>query len=166
MIYETILLAASMLGPTNFERAVAVATDAAEVAMHEDPLFPCTKESQTKDGCSEARKKTAMILVVWSVRESAGIANVWGDNHTSIGTMQFKSWYLKHPVMAKYDATENDVLENRKLGMKLGLAWMRFLRKSCGSPKKALIAYASGSCIGSNEARTKVEHRCKQAGGC
>lgn len=166
MIYEAFLLASSMLGTANFERSIAVATDAAEVAMQEDPLFYCSKESQAKDGCAEARKKTAMILVVWSVRESAGLSNVWGDNHTSIGTMQFKSWYLQHPVMAPYKASESDVLKDRKVGMRLGLAWMRYLRSTCGSPKKALIAYASGSCIGTMLARDKVESRCKQAGGC
>jgi hypothetical protein len=166
MIYEAILLASSMLGTANFERSVSVATDAIDVAMHEEPLFTCSKASAEKDGCADARKKTAMLLIVWSIRESAGLANVWGDSHTSIGTMQFKSWYLKHPAMAEYNATEADVLADRKVGLKLGLAWMRHLKTSCGSAKKALYAYASGSCIGSMPVREKVESRCKQAGGC
>lgn len=166
MIYEAFLLASAMLGPNHFERAVGVATDAIDVAIHEEPLFYCSKESTAKDNCADARKKTAMLLIVWSIRESAGIANVWGDNHTSIGTMQFKTWYLKHPAMADYAASEADVLADRKVGLKLGLAWMRHLKTSCGSVKKALYAYASGSCVGSMPVREKVDGRCKQAGGC
>ena len=166
MIYEAFLLATSMLGQVNVERAALVTTDAIEVALEEKPLFHCSKESEEKDNCAEARKKTARLLIVWSIRESAGIANVWGDNHTSIGAMQFKSWYLKHPVLAEYNADEAQVLESRKLAMKLGLAWMRYLKTTCGSPKRALVAYASGSCIGTMAVKEKVEQRCKLAGGC
>lgn len=160
------LLAASLLGhAAPPERAYEIARDAVEVASVEEPIFHCAKSDTN---CASARAKTAMLLTVWTIRESAGRSDVWGDNHTSVGAMQFKAHYLDYPALAKYGATVSDVLSSRKLGLKLGLAWMRYLRDDvcAGSVKGALLAYASGSCSGSMVAREKVKTRCGLAGGC
>jgi hypothetical protein len=163
MLIQAYLLAMHLLGPVaGADRAMDVAIDAYVVSLLEEPLYPCSPE-----GCADARRKTALLLTTWTIRESAGLANVWGDNHTSIGSMQFKAHYLKHPALEVYGATEKDVLSSRREGMRLGLAWMRYLRDACGgSVRRALYAYASGSCIGSPSVRTKVLARCELAGGC
>jgi hypothetical protein len=163
MLIQAYLLAAQLLGPVaGADRAMDVATDAYVVSLTEEPLYLCNGES-----CTEARHQTSLLLTTWAIRESAGLSNVWGDNHTSIGAMQFKAHYLKHPALKVYGATEKDVLSSRREGMRLGLAWMRHLRGVCGgSVRRALYAYASGSCIGSESVRKKVLARCELAGGC
>jgi len=68
---------------------------------------------------------------------------------------------------AHYGMTVDDVLGSRRVALRLGLAWMRYLRGVCGgSVKRALYAYASGSCAGSMPVREKVAARCAYAGGC
>ena len=163
MLIQAYLLAMQLLGPVaGADRAFDVATDATVVSLVEEPLYPCEP-----DGCASARHQTALLLTAWSIRESAGLSNVWGDNHTSIGTMQFKAHYLKHPALEVYETSEKEVLSSRREGMRLGLAWMRYLKTACGgSVRRALYAYASGSCAGSVEVRKKVLARCELAGGC
>lgn len=164
MFIQAYLLAMQLLGPVaGADRAYDVALDATAVALTEEPLYPCDAEGS----CATARHQTALLLTAWSVRESAGLSSAWGDNHTSIGSMQFKAHYLKHPVLAEYGLTERDVLDSRREGMRLGLAWMRYLRTACGgSVRRALYAYASGSCVGTKDVQKKVLARCELAGGC
>ncbi len=165
IITPAMLLAAELLGHAAApERAYDIARDAVEIATNDEPFFPCKKDGD----CSAAREKTALLLTVWTIRESGGVANIWGDNHTSVGAMQFKPHYLQHEAMSGYGMTVTDVLGSRKVALRLGLAWMRYLRTSVcgGSVKGALNAYASGSCIGSMTSRQKVKDRCALAGGC
>jgi hypothetical protein len=167
MIAESFFLAAALLGPeAGPARAKDVARDVVEIALTEDPLFPCVEAKD--EGCLEARRQTAMLLTVWHIRESGGLWNIWGDNHTSIGPLQFKAVYLRSEALAPFGATVEDVLGDRKVGLRLGLAWMRYLREWCGSPRRALHAYASGTCAGSMLAREKTKARCALAGlgGC
>jgi hypothetical protein len=164
IITPAMLLAASLLGHAAApERAYEIARDVVDVAREDEPLFPCKKDGD----CEAAREKTALLLTVWTIRESGGVANLWGDNHTSVGAMQFKPWYLQHAAMVDFGMTVDDVLASRKVSLRLGLAWMRYLKKDvCKTVKGALNAYASGSCIGSMESREKVKMRCALAGGC
>lgn len=165
IITPAMLLAAQLLGhAASPEQAYEIARDAVEVAREDEPLFPCKKDGD----CESAREKTALLLTVWTIRESGGVANIWGDNHTSVGAMQFKPVYLQHTAMANYAMTVDDVLGSRKVALRLGLAWMRYLRKDVcgGSIKSALNAYASGRCIGNMKSREKVRVRCGLAGGC
>ena len=153
MVYELAILAFSMIhsGYINKENAVNLLHDVNDIASVEDPFF------EGKD----ARLKTAKLLYVWSSKESAGIVNIKGDKGASIGRMQFrKEWLIK------FNVTEEDVLKDGKLALKLGLDIMKSLKNSCKSTKGALMAYASGSCIGNMRSKKIVEERCKLIGGC
>lgn len=141
------------------EHARSLAEDAADVASTDDPLF---------DG-PNGRERTARLLVVWSTRESAGVASSLGgclddkpktlSTCTSFGRMQMTRVWFKH-----FGTSPEIVLGDGKLALRLGLAAMRSLRVTCKSVKGALRAYASGRCEG--RATTLVENRCKEIGGC
>ena len=162
------LLAASLLGhAAPPEHAYDLARDVVDVAATEEPLFACSPVFAHPESCDAARAKTALLLTIWTFRESSGKADVWGDNHTSVGAMQFKAAYLQHEALSGYGMTVDDVLGSRRVALRLGLAWMRYLRGVCGgSVKRALYAYAAGSCAGSMPVREKVAARCAYAGGC
>lgn len=142
------------------EHARSLAEDAAEVAETSDPLF---------DG-PNGRARTARLLVVWSTRESAGVASVLGgcaddkkksvNTCTSFGRMQMTRVWTKH-----FGVSVEAILLDGKLALRLALAAMRSLRVTCkGDVKGALRAYASGQCQG--RAHVLVENRCKESGGC
>lgn len=158
MINEVFSLAFALFqkGYINEQNSVSLAHDVVEVASSEEPLF---------DG-ENAREKTAKLLYVWAVKESAGIVNIKGDSGWSIGRMQFRKTWLNSPTLIYFNAKEEDVLSDGKLALKMGLAIMRDLKASCKGVKGALKAYASGSCIGNMKSKTIVEERCKMIGGC
>jgi hypothetical protein len=153
MVYELAVLAFSMIdrGYINKENAASLLHDVNYVASNEDPFF---------DG-KEARLKTAKLLYVWASKESAGIVNIKGDKGASIGIMQFRKEWLN-----KFNVKEEDVLKDARVALKLGLDIMKSLKCSCKTTKGALMAYASGSCIGNMRSKKIVEERCKLIGGC
>lgn len=163
MVTETLLvLATSLFGAAAAPRAQALVDQVVVVADADEPLFAC----KDKD-CTEARLKTASLLTVWVFGESAGKVDAIGDNGTSFGLMQMKEGHFYSATLAEYKATRQKVLKDGVLAIRLGLAWMRYLKGVCGgSVERALNAYASGSCIGTNTSRAKVKARCKLAGGC
>lgn len=100
------------------------------------------------------------LLINWQGHESAGRPYVEGDGGWSLGPMQInRRWALLLGV------PESDLLHPYK-GVKIGYEIMKSLKKSCGSTKGALRAYASGTCAGTIRARALVESRCKESGSC
>ena len=130
--------------------ALDLAIDVRAVAMLEEPLF---------DG-DGARAKTALLLAVWTMRESGGRA-LMGDEGRACGALQL------HEV-ARQGVTCSAMLADRRLALATGLAWMRRMRDVCGSVAGGLRAFASGSCSGTPRARDLVRVRCALAftGGC
>lgn len=153
MIYQLAVLAFSMInqGYINQSNAKSLMDDVNEVASAEEPFF------KGEDG----KLKTAKLLYVWASKESAGVINIKGDKGESIGRMQFrKSW------LNQFNVTEEEVLNDGKLALKIGLDIMKSLKASCKTTNGALMAYASGSCIGNMRSKKIVEERCKMIGGC
>lgn len=128
--------------------ALDLAVDVRAVALAEEPLF---------DG-DDGRQRTAMLLAVWSYRESAG-QSVMGDLGAACGAMQLHE-------MARQGVTCAAMLADRRVALAAGLSWMRVTRDRCGSVPAGLRAYASGSCSGSPRARDLVRARCALIGGC
>lgn len=128
--------------------ALALAVDVRSVALAEDPLF----------AGDDARHRTAMLLAVWSYRESAG-QSVLGDKGAACGAMQLHE-------LARQGTSCEAMLADRRVALAAGLSWMRRMRDACGSVPAGLRAYASGSCTGSPRARDLVRVRCALAGGC
>jgi hypothetical protein len=120
--------------------ALDLALDVRAVAMSEAPL-------------DEDRAMTARILAVWAYRESAG-RSIMGDHGAACGVLQL------HEV-ARQGTPCAEILADRRLGLRLGLAWMRRMAEQCGSVRRGLGAYATGSCIGGREL---VRARCAVAG--
>lgn len=149
------------IGRVSSDNAYELAHDAYEVSLEEKPLFLDKDESV-------ARFRTMKLLIVWDGFESGHRCSVVGDGGNSIGSMQFGHRWLSHASLSGFEATPKMVLTNCKLAMRMGLSFMRWLRdEPCtGSVKRALNAYASGSCYGSLSVRAKVEERCVLAGGC
>lgn len=146
MLFDLLILATS-LGLTDGS-ALDLAVDVRHVAMTEAPLFA------TDDG----REATARLLLVWTIRESAG-RSVMGDHGAACGAMQL------HEV-ARQGVACADMLADRRVALRAGLAWMRAMRDQCGSVVGGLRAFASGSCVGTPRARDLVRVRCALAGGC
>lgn len=144
----------ALLGHTP-EVARATAIDAHVVALEEAPYFACDKDGD----CEKAREKTAELLVVWTSAESAGKTWLDGDGGASIGVMQINRRYLKHPALESFHASEDAVRGDRRLAMRVSLAWMRYLRTICKGEKPGLLAYASGNCFGNPVAKSKVSYR-------
>ena len=125
--------------------ALDLAVDVRSVALTEPPLF----------SGDDARERTARLLAVWTMRESA-VRPLLGDAGRACGALQLHE-------MARQGVTCEAMLADRRLALATGLAWMRSMRDACGSVEGGLRAYASGSCAGS--ARL-VRQRCALAGGC
>jgi hypothetical protein len=96
---------------------------------------------------------TARILAVWAYRESAG-RSIMGDHGAACGVLQLHE-------QARQGHACSEILADRRLGLRLGLAWMRRMAEQCGSVRRGLGAYATGSCIGG---RDLVRARCAVAG--
>lgn len=120
--------------------ALDLAVDVRYVALTEAPL-------------DADRLMTARVLAVWAYRESAG-RSIMGDHGAACGVLQL------HEV-ARQGTPCSEILADRRLGLRLGLAWMRRMAEQCGSVRKGLGAYATGSCIGGREL---VRARCAVAG--
>lgn len=120
--------------------ALDLAIDVRHVALTEQPL-------------DDDRALTARILAVWAYRESAG-RSILGDHGAACGVLQL------HDV-ARQGTPCAEILADRRLGLRLGLAWMRQMAEQCGSVRRGLGAYATGSCIGG---RDLVRARCAVAG--
>lgn len=120
--------------------ALDLAIDVRSVAMTEEPL-------------DNDRALTARVLAVWAYRESAG-RSVMGDHGAACGVLQLHE-------LARQGTPCSEILADRRLGLRLGLAWMRRMAEQCGSLRRGLGAYATGSCIGG---RDLVRARCALAG--
>lgn len=125
--------------------ALDLAVDVRHVALTEAPL-------DGSDGAPD-RLMTARVLAVWAYRESAG-RSIMGDHGAACGVLQL------HEV-ARQGTPCSEILADRRLGLRLGLAWMRKMAEQCGSLRRGLGAYATGSCIGG---RDLVRARCAVAG--
>lgn len=136
---------AAQLGIPAAER-FALVLDVLDVAADEPPLWG-------------DRARTARLLVVWAARESAGRADAVGDQGRACGVLQL------HEV-ARGGRTCADLRASRRVGLRAGLAWMRYTAERCGSVVAGLRAYASGSCAGTHRARELVQARCALIGGC
>lgn len=120
--------------------ALDLAVDVRYVALTEQPL-------------DDDRMLTARVLAVWAYRESAG-RSILGDHGAACGVLQL------HDV-ARQGTPCSEILADRRLGLRLGLAWMRRMAEQCGSLRKGLGAYATGVCGGG---RDLVRARCAVAG--
>lgn len=120
--------------------ALDLAVDVRHVALTEQPL-------------DDDRAMTARVLAVWAYRESAG-RSVMGDHGAACGVLQLHEQARQGHACA-------EILADRRLGLRLGLAWMRRMAEQCGSVRRGLGAYATGSCIGG---RDLVRARCAVAG--
>ena len=120
--------------------ALDLAIDVRHVALTEAPL-------------DADRLMTARVLAVWAYRESAG-RSIMGDHGAACGVLQLHE-------QARQGTPCAEILADRRLGLRLGLAWMRRMSEQCGSLRKGLGAYATGSCIGGREL---VRARCAVAG--
>ena len=120
--------------------ALDLAIDVRSVAMTEQPL-------------DDDRQLTARVLAVWAYRESAG-RSIMGDHGAACGVLQLHE-------QARQGTPCSEILADRRLGLRLGLAWMRRMSEQCGSLRRGLGAYATGSCIGG---RDLVRARCALAG--
>lgn len=144
MLLVELLLLATSLGLRD-GTALDLAVDVRSVAMAEDPLV------------DDDRAATARLLLVWTIRESAG-RSVMGDQGRACGALQLHE-------LARQGVTCEAMLANRRVALAAGLAWMRRMRDRCGSVAAGLRAFASGSCEGSPRARDLVRVRCALAGG-
>lgn len=152
MLNELIMLAATTSSNVSPLLVNDVANDAYAVAMSEEPLW------------NNGQLKTGKLLVVMAGRESAGNATVIGDSGAAHGAMQI------HPrVWGRFleeRGFDYTVYYERRDSMRAMLAIVRHLTERCGSVKRALYAYASGSCFGNVVAKPKMEARCALIGGC
>jgi hypothetical protein len=122
--------------------ALDLAADVRAVVATEAPLL-------------EDRASTARLLAVWAYHESAG-RSVVGDHGAACGVLQL------HEV-ARQGVPCAEILADRRVGLRLGLAWMRRMAEQCGSVPAGLRAYASGTCAGTPRARRLVESRLREA---
>lgn len=129
-------------------RAEGLAADVAHVATYEAPLF----------SGKHARMRTARVLATWAWYESSGLAHVMGDGGQACGVLQL------HP-MARYGRPCDLILGDRRLGLALGLRFMRDASARCGGSVRAgLVAFASGKCSGVPIAERLVDRRLHRAG--
>lgn len=138
MLIDLLLLLTSM--GLRDGSALDLAIDVRHVALTEAPL-------------DDDRELTARVLAVWAYRESAG-RSVIGDHGAACGVLQLHE-------LARQGVPCAEILADRRVGLRLGLAWMRRMAEQCGSVRGGLRAYASGSCSG---AVALVRSRCAQAG--
>jgi hypothetical protein len=146
MIAALLVLAQTLAGASLPSAAIASAVeDVAAVAEAEAPLV------------EGDRLATASVLLVWSWKESAWRANAIGDGGKACGATQLHA-------IARDGHTCAELTADRRLALRVGLAWMRRMRDVCGSVRGGLNAYASGSCQGTIRSRRIVDHRLKLAG--
>jgi len=152
MLFELFMLASSHASNVTQALAFDVASDARDVALVEAPLW------------KNERLKTAKLLVVMAGREGTGLETVIGDHGAAHGTMQI------HPdVWAPFleeRGFDYTTYYDRRESMRAMLTIVHHLVEQCGSVKRALYAYASGSCFGNVVAKPKMDARCAVIGGC
>jgi hypothetical protein len=152
MLFELFHLAASLSGSALPAQELAdLAADVRAVALEEQPLF----------AGADDRARTARLLIVWTWKEAAFRTDALGDKGAACGLLQLHE-------LARDGHSCDELRGNRRLALRVGLAWMRSMRDVCGSVRGGLRAFASGSCAGSLRARDLVAHRCRLAGlgGC
>ncbi len=151
MLYEAFMYAAVLVssGIMDQKHAGNVAINAVAVVVDADG------DTLTGDAMKDVR-----LLINWQGHESAGRPHVEGDGGASLGPMQInKQW------AALFGVSEID-LKDPYTGVKVGYSIMKQLKKSCGSTRAGLRAYAGGTCAGTLRARALVETRCKETGAC
>lgn len=156
MLYTLFLFCSGLAdrGIIQRERCADVSMAAHHVALDMRPLF----------ASSDGRERTARFLTVLVAKESAGNPLAIGDGGKAHGATQI------HPdtwgdILERYgfDYTSYFDLEQ---SMRMSLVVLHYLTKRCGSPKRAMYAYASGVCEGTPAATAKMNARCKTIGGC
>lgn len=145
MMLLDLLILATSLGLRDGS-ALDLAVDVRSVAMTDEPLL------------ADDRAATARLLLVWTIRESAGQA-IMGDHGAACGAMQLHE-------LARQGVPCAAMLADRRVALRAGLSWMRAMRDQCGSVAAGLRAFASGTCAGTPRARDLVRVRCALAGGC
>jgi len=145
MLLRLFLFAISLSGTADVDD-LGVARDALSVSLEGPELL-------------DDREATARLLVVFAWRESAFAADALGDHGRACGLLQL------HDV-ARQGHSCDEVRADRRLALRLGLAWMRRMRDVCGSVKGGLAAFASGRCSGLPRVDALVASRCALAGGC
>lgn len=150
MFYVPLLMLSSAMltSHADLDRVVGLASAAYHVAQTETPLFKGP----------DARAKTARFYIVWTARESGAFENVIGDSGHAFGPMQVHFEWLD---VVDHDYTEQFDLKG---SMRTAHSVMIYLIKKCGSPRRALYAYAGGSCYPSIKTKAKVEARCALIG--
>lgn len=140
------------------QRAVCVVipgfvSDVWTVAAEEPPIYDTRPFPQYA---------TAFLLGWWALRESGGVADVVSPDGLDCGAMG-----MRITTLAKLGHTCDDVRKDRKLGLRLGLQWIRLLKSLCppgpDSTECALRAYATGSFT---KGYSLVTKRCAPIGGC
>lgn len=151
-MYTALFMLAALFG-ASYQSTVDVAQIATELSQERDPAlyFP----ELAKEDLDAARFKMASLWVVFAFHESSFQPSALGDHGRSCGLMQVQP-------KAGYPSCQQ-MLKNPKVAMRAGAMAMEDAIKECGTLKKGLSAYASGTCGG---AKKLVEQRCKEAGGC
>lgn len=107
----------------------------------------------------DGRHATARLLLAWSRWESRWDACAVGDNGRALGIVQVhREWFAR--VGVSEVATKCDARE----GFRAGLRVMHLLVAQCGTVRRALAAFASGSCNPSPHVAALVERRMRAAG--
>jgi hypothetical protein len=133
------LLAVRALAPS---QAAALYADVVSVSEAEEPLY--TGEF--------GRARTALVLMEWAARESAGYKHVVGKaGDCGRGQLLF--------LPSRRGHTCDELRAGGTLDLELALSWMRDMRDACGgSVTRGLAAYARGACR-SEEGLEIVRHR-------
>ena len=97
----------------------------------------------------------AALLTAWSFFESRWDACAKGDSGRSIGIMQ---------VNRVWGGSEKLLLCNVEGGIAAGMQILDRLAEHCGTPRKALTAYATGRCVSTKTIDSMVEQRWAIAG--
>ena len=140
-------LAAKEPGSTELltQRGNQVAEAAMEVSTGEHKFLGKDEESR------------AAILTVWAYHESRWNACAVGDSGRSIGLMQVNRVWIG-------SARAKKVLCSAKEGMVEAMRILDTLADKCGTPRRALTAYATGRCVSGKGVNSFVESRWAQAG--
>jgi hypothetical protein len=131
--------------------AASIADDVRAVVLEEEPLF----------AGEDAEERTAQMLIVFAKREAAFRNDLIGDQGAACSVLQLHE-------LARDGHSCAELQADRRLALRVGLAWMRRMRDVCGGSVRAgLRAFASGVCAGSPRGRVLVESRCRAIqGGC
>lgn len=101
-------------------------------------------------------QKTKKIVIVWDIFESGGQKGAIGDNGNACGVAQVHKHYW-------YGYSCSQILEDRKLGIYLGLRAMKELSVQFHSVRIGLAAFAGGNQYKSARVQKLVEDRMKVA---